>query len=478
MARFKSICDGYGVEKGNISVFATEAMRTAKNQDVMLGAIKKASGMTVDILSPGMESLFGAMGARSGYTDVDGLFMDLGGGSVQMTYVNSKTKDNYDVLAAEAATSMPFGAAKLTAALSAEDTAHAAKTELRKSMKATFEGLTAQFPKLKEQAESSEGVTIYFCGGGFRGYGSMLMHTDPIQPYPIPAIGGYTVPGYHFIKWREMLHTNNYFDGKVFGMSKRRRQQFPAIVSVVQSLVEAIPKIKQVIFCAGGNREGVLYMKLPPETRESHPLLFLPLNGPEPGPVVSEAVPALIKSALPDGCPAIFTDEILRFIACNIWLNLGSDTNSSTALHNCVSGNLAGLPGLNHEIRAAIACTIVSRWGSDLGTTDQPTYAGLRALMGSELSWWCEYIGTLASFLGYVLPYCPTSKEKLHELVGFDCSTGHGLGKKGKKVGIKLKISLAKSARTGLSVGGLEDMFKKVGKGLHIEWVVDAEIVD
>ncbi|MAD83248.1 MAG: hypothetical protein CL912_09795 [Deltaproteobacteria bacterium] len=64
------------------------------------------------------------------------------------------------------------------------------------------------------------------------------MHTDPIQPYPIPAIGGYTVPGNRFIKWQEMLHVNNYEEGKIFGMSKRRREQFPAIVSVVQSLVE------------------------------------------------------------------------------------------------------------------------------------------------------------------------------------------------------------------------------------------------
>ena len=88
----------------------------------MLAAIKQASGLNVDILSPGMESLFGAMGARSGYTSVDGLFMDLGGGSVQMTYVNSGTGegDGYDILAAGAARSLPFGAAKMTLALSAE----------------------------------------------------------------------------------------------------------------------------------------------------------------------------------------------------------------------------------------------------------------------------------------------------------------------------------------------------------------------
>lgn len=90
----------------NVQVFATEAMRTAKNKEDMLAAIRRESGLRVDILSPAMESLFGAMGARSGFDHVDGLFMDLGGGSVQMTYVNSKIEEDYDVLAAEAANSM------------------------------------------------------------------------------------------------------------------------------------------------------------------------------------------------------------------------------------------------------------------------------------------------------------------------------------------------------------------------------------
>jgi retrograde regulation protein 2 len=232
-------------------------MRTANNRDEMLKAIKDASGLTVDILSPGMESLFGALGARSGFDQVDGLFMDLGGGSVQMTYVNSQEENDYDILAAEAAKSMPYGAAKLTAALSTRSTAEATKTELRASMKETFEGMKRRFPRLKEQAEHEHGVTIYFCGGGFRGYGSMLMHTDPIQPYPIPAIGGYMVSGSRFVQWQAMLDANGY-DGKIYGMSKRRREQFPAIATVVQALIEAIPNIKQVIFCSGGNREGVL----------------------------------------------------------------------------------------------------------------------------------------------------------------------------------------------------------------------------
>ena len=67
LARFRLICNQYNAPPHQIGVFATEAIRTAKNKDDMLEAIYKASGLTVSILSPAMESLFGVMGARSGY---------------------------------------------------------------------------------------------------------------------------------------------------------------------------------------------------------------------------------------------------------------------------------------------------------------------------------------------------------------------------------------------------------------------------
>jgi retrograde regulation protein 2 len=332
LGRFKTICDSYEVRKENISVFATEAMRTAKNREDMLVAINQTSGLTVDILSPEMESMFGAMGARSGFTQVDGLFMDLGGGSVQMTYVNSSLDENYGILAAQAAKSMPFGAAKLTVALSAQDTAQSAKTELRTSMKDTYEGLKQKFPKLKEQADSAEGVSIYFCGGGFRGYGSMLMHTDEIQPYPIPSIGGYKAPGSRFIKWREMLHVNNYEEGKIYGMSKRRREQFPAIVTVIQSLVEAIPKIKDVVFCSGGNREGVLFMKLPASIRELDPIPLLPSGGEELVTEILNGTRRKIFSAMPNNIPAIFSSQVLSYVCRNIWHDMGDPVSQFEGL--------------------------------------------------------------------------------------------------------------------------------------------------
>jgi retrograde regulation protein 2 len=478
LGRFKGICDSYGVQKDHISVFATEAMRTARNRDEMLQAIKDTSGLAVDILSPGMESLFGAMGARSGFTQVDGLFMDLGGGSVQMTYVNSIAGSSYDVLAGEAARSMPFGAAKLTAALSTQSTAEEAKTELRSSMKETFEELKARFPQLKEQAEHDEGITIYFCGGGFRGYGSMLMHTDPIKPYPIPAIGGYTVPGHRFIMWREMLQANTHENGKIHGMSKRRRKQFPAIVTVVQALAEAIPKIKEVTFCSGGNREGVLYMKLPPEIREEHPLPLLPSASPNQRSDVLTSVVACITSALPKGYPTIFSAELLHYVARNIWQDMGDpdDANSARALHNPISGILAGLPGMTHQIRAILALTMCARWGVHPGPVDSKLHENLQALIGPGLSWWSEYIGTLAGLLAILTPAFPSTEEALRKMLKFETWTGQGLGKKGYQVRVRLYITLGDDAHHGVNAGELENMFGRVGKGSPLGWKVEAEV--
>ncbi|KAK0108737.1 hypothetical protein ONS96_002582 [Cadophora gregata f. sp. sojae] len=481
LSRFSSICDAYSVPRHNISVFATEAMRTAHNRDEMLAAIEKSSGLKVNILSPGMESLFGAMGARSGFTGVEGLFMDLGGGSVQMTYVDSGKGEEgggYDVLAAGAAMSLPFGAAKLTLALSTESTAHSTKTELRTRMKETYDELISKFPNLKRQSESKEGITIYFCGGGFRGYGSMLMHTDPIQPYPIPAIGGYTVPGSRFIKWQEMLHVNNYEEGKIFGMSKRRREQFPAIVSVVQSLVEAIPKIKQVVFCSGGNREGVLYMKLPPAIRESNPLALLPGHAPNQDPIVLKSMVQIFLMAMPEGYPAILSHELLHFVARNTWQSMGDPdgANSAKALHNPITGILAGLPGMTHEIRAVIALIMSARWGNDLGRVDRGVHDNLRALVGHETAWWCDYIGTLASFLATIMPALPVNDKMLEETVKMQASTASGLGKKSHHVGIRLKLFVSQKAQLGIQIGDVEGMFRKVGKGMPLKWKVEAEV--
>lgn len=483
LARFRGICDSFQVPLSQISVFATEAMRTSENRDEMLGAIKKASGLDVQLLSPAMESLFGAMGARTGFDHVDGLFMDLGGGSVQMTYVNSRT-DEYDVLAAKAASSMPYGAAKVSAAINSTG-AQLMRDDLQSLMKKTFDGLKEQFPQLKADAESSEGVTIYFCGGGFRGYGSMLMHTHDIQPYPIPAIGGFVVSGSKFVQWEDMLAVNESYSGKIYGLSKRRRSQFHAIVTVVESLVKAVPNIKRVVFCSGGNREGVLYMKLPKEIRESLPMPLLPGGSKNFANACVDDALRILSQALPANRPEIFSAELQHYVVQNTWIDMGDpdNANSAKALHNPISGFIAGLPGLTHEIRAILALTMCARWGTDIGPTDQALYKNLQQLVGPNLSFWCAYVGTLVRLLATIAPGYAVSDKPFGDLISFvqselpasgtsdvqssvkNAAKVTGLGKKGKHGGIQLRVIFRSDAMNGVDPESLTGLFKNVGEG-------------
>ena len=208
LSRFHQLAVMHGVPPANILILATEAMRRAANAREMLEAIANATGgLGVQVLDPAVETLFGAvMGSRSGFVDVKGgaLFLDLGGGSVQMTWVDTSS-DHYEINAAMAGESLPYGAAKLTRVLE-EQPAEVQQMEtstLKDGIQRIYANLCAKFPKLqtiKAARERGEDVSvdIYMCGGGFRGYGSMLMHNDAISPYPISSTSTYSVSGQVF----------------------------------------------------------------------------------------------------------------------------------------------------------------------------------------------------------------------------------------------------------------------------------------
>lgn len=461
LARFKAIAiDDYGVPPTQMRVFATEAMRRAQNADAMLEAIHVASpGLTVHILAPEVETLFGAVGAGSGFVDMKGLVLDLGGGSVQMTYLATNAAkasgggDNFEdfdreTAAALAGQSLPFGAARLIKVLesSDDDALAAAKSQLAGGLSEAFGKLRATFPSLAaaaalawkseklEKGQDNSGINIYLCGGGFRGYGSMLMHNHPVQPYPIPSVGSFTVSGKLFGRTKDMLRVNKSFDGKIFGMSKRRRAQFPAIVAVVDALIAAVPPIRSVTFCSGGNREGALMMSLPREIRESNPLTLS--EAAMEGSVALAQVKQLatiqqvvdtLQSALPPGLDlplttTIFGLQLGALYTNQIWTGLGedADTNASAALHNAV--NCPDAPGLTHLSRAVLGLTLCARWGAGLGPIDHQLNQNLRVLVDSadpDTSFWADYTGAVTAALAMLVRTWPKTQHAIGDNIRY-----------------------------------------------------------
>ncbi len=479
VASFRQVAVAHGVPPEQTYIFATEAMRRAENAGDVLDAIRAATdGLGVQILAPEVETLCGAvMGTRSSLVGVPGgaLFLDLGGGSVQMTWVDTAVP-NYMIESATAGTSLPYGAAKLLRVLEQQsvETQEAEVDTLRTGIKAVYDSLCARFPALKaineahERGEGDANVDVYMCGGGFRGYGTMLMHDDAIKPYPIPSISTYSVDGAKFKETQRMLKINTEYPGKIYGLSKRRRRQFPAIVHVVEAFIGAVPNIGRVTFSGGSNRQGALQMMLPPEIRESNPLQVLANIDPVDKPIFDAGL-ELLLSSLPDPSivskmPTILAPGLGYLFIQELWTRAGheADTNASISLHTSIIRD-PGCPGLTHLSRALLGIALATRWGSFLWPADAQLEQGLITIIkryGSETLFWARYLGAVAGAIAEILPFSPASADELKRAVEFKSEI---VQKENSRV-VKLSIGISHDHARRLDEEALIDNIKSATK--------------
>ncbi|KAF4981128.1 hypothetical protein FZEAL_2998 [Fusarium zealandicum] len=479
LAHFNQLAVRHAVPARHITILATEAMRRAANAVSMLEAIGAATGgLKVSILEPAVETLFGAvMGSRSGLVGVDAgaLFLDLGGGSVQMTWVDT-SQPNYEIDAARAGVSLPFGAARLIRVLHEQpaDVQAAEISKLQSGMQAAYANLCSRFPALNAvKAAHEQGrhapVNVFMCGGGFRGYGSMLMHNDAVSPYPIPSTNGYMAPGVLFSQTKHMRRVNEKHEGRIFGLSRRRRQQFPAIVTVIEAFLAVVPNIGNVTFCGGSNRQGALMMKLPAEIRESNPLDVLSSVTAQEKPVFDVVLQTLI-SALPEEInrstmPTVFTAGLGHLFVRDIWARQGysEDNNTSFALHNAIIRD-ADTPGLLHVGRALLALSTVSRWSGHMGPVDLQLYQGLSDLVENcnpDAPFWAKYIGAVAGLVAMVLPVLPKNADEVNKAISIK---SHLKRTEDKKDRIILTIGVASANVAGISLQDLADRIEGATK--------------
>ena len=101
---FAHFCRATGID--DVRPVATSAIRDATNRDRFLKAARKRSGLDVEVLSPEDEARYGYLAAVNSTTLSDGVALDLGGGSMQLTHVGDR--------AARDARSWPLGAVRMT----------------------------------------------------------------------------------------------------------------------------------------------------------------------------------------------------------------------------------------------------------------------------------------------------------------------------------------------------------------------------
>lgn len=411
----------------------------------------------MELLPKKIEGKVGAMGIASSFSDVRGLVMDLGGGSTQITWM--VVHEGKVETSRKGAFSFPYGAAALTRRLreiedgKSKDDARKAREELREEMKTNF--LKAyhqlQIPDdMVEAAKKEDGFPLYLSGGGFRGWGYLLLYQNQTRKhhYPISIINGFTAHRDDF-QDVEALKGVAKTAQKIFRISDRRRGQVPAVAFLINVLSEALPYgIKDAHFCQGGVREGVLFQELPPFVRAQDPLevATTPFATASAGEIAED----LVKSIPPDiktdprRFPESITPHVIRSFAnvLHVYSDMSKESSSASAMYSTSTGILASAHGLSHTDRALLCLMLEERYEGELPPREADFKTSLRALLTPEQVWWTRYIGKIGLLLGRLYPTGVVRAEEPRIRLSARWATD--LGKKKQKEGMELIIFIQK----------------------------------
>ncbi|KAF4554537.1 Ppx/GppA phosphatase-like protein [Elsinoe fawcettii] len=418
LLRFKQTCKSFGCTDDNVSILATEATRTAVNAAEYIAEVEKATGWKVTLLAKEDEGRVGAYGVASSLGHVEGLVMDLGGGSTQLSYL-TRSSTGEVVLPEHGAVSLPYGAAALSRRLKEAQPSNdpqQALSDLEAEIKQNLSQAVSHLSLPSSLTNTQTGIPIYLSGGGFRGWGYALLSSHAIIPYPIPIINGFSVPRSSFLDTTSIStlvassqssqsDTDTPPPG-LFRISARRASQVPAVALLIRCLASTLPQISTARFCQGGVREGYLFSSLPLSTQTLSPLVVatsLYARGD------ASALAELLWSSLPAGVGEKFlAKDLVRAFANTLYLHAGQvkDIRPSSALRFTTTGELAGTHGLSHEERAGLGVLLCERWGGggELAETDKGFYERLGGLLGEGERWWGRYLGKVGALVGGVYP--------------------------------------------------------------------------
>lgn len=473
LVRFKTACEDFGVHSQNIHVLATEAMRTAPNSAVFLDIIKKRTGWETRMLSKEDEGRIGALGVASSFASVKGLVMDLGGGSTQITWMVAR--DGQVTTSPKGSISFPYGAAALTRRLQvARQTG--AEEELKAQMRENFRGAykSLEVPQsLEEDAEARGGFNLYLCGGGFRGWGYLLMSQSHLNPYPIPIINGFKADRIDFQNTLAVTQAASESESKIFRVSKRRASQVPAVALLVNVLTESLPKIKSIQFCQGGVREGFLYDQLHADIRKEDPLLvatapYMPVSARSIFDLLVSALPKTSSPIMGRHVPSSFTSSLVHAVAnlCFAHFSVPRESRSAAGLYSTTTGILASANSISHTDRAILALILSDRWAGDLAPAEEAFQQRLRRFVSVEEAWWCQYLGRVATLIGDVYPAGRIPNDEQRISIGTDWEQTFKK-KQGTTDALRLKIIVNESVNQAVTRESLQETIEnleKIGK--------------
>jgi retrograde regulation protein 2 len=308
---------------------------------------------------------------------------------------------------------MPYGAAALSRRLDeAQKTGGNAVGDLEREIKTKLKEAvqTIKIPdEILEDAKGSRGLHLYLSGGGFRGWGFVLMSQHEVKPYPIPIINGFRASTAQFTNVQLVTQTAKE-DDNIFRVSDRRANQVPAVALLVSCLTEVLPAVKTISFAQGGVREGALFSQITDSQKAEHPVetatkRFATDSAKSITDVLSDSIPLSLNDHL---SKIGLSKHLVQALAQSMYIHntLNKDIQAASGLRSTTTGVLGGIHGADHEGRALLGIMLCERWGGAgaLSPADADFHGRLLALISPEAAWWALYLGRIGALLGEVYP--------------------------------------------------------------------------
>lgn len=252
LSSFAEIAGRYKIQK--MIPVATAAVRQSTNAKAILKRVKDETGIKLDILSEEKEAYYGNYAARYTMDIQDGITIDIGGGSTELTLFKNK-----EVVSSH---SFPFGAVSLKQQFFS-DVDHNDKKAIKKAR--TW--VTEQFEQLDWVVDAE--VPLIGIGGSARNIAEVYqMEND----YPIAGMHGYE------LSEKALKETVDLFTelsmkklGKLDGLSQDRKD---IIIPAGIVFTELFDVIKAPVFALSsrGLREGLIIEYLNKEHNEPYDL--------------------------------------------------------------------------------------------------------------------------------------------------------------------------------------------------------------
>lgn len=238
MHSFKQVAIQYEVD--TLMPVATAAIRQSKNQQEILDHIKEETGIKITLLAEEQEAYYGNYAVLHSIDEPNGVTIDIGGGSTEITYFENKKLLH--------STSFPFGVVTLKE-MFFNGKAH----NDRKAIKKAANFIQEQFSSLPWIQEKK--VPVIAIGGSARNIANI--HQRMID-YPLAGIHGYQMEREHLNKTLdtlEELDTEELND--LDGLSRDRTDIILPANLVFNALFDTV-KASAFIFSNKGLREGVI----------------------------------------------------------------------------------------------------------------------------------------------------------------------------------------------------------------------------